>query len=582
MKKALAAIAVFALGSSAAAQAFVWPARLSATPASEAKSGGTLRGSNFGSDPRTFNPFTSTSAGSILDVINGVALMRLDEATLEYVPYGAADYKISADKTIITFNIRKGIKWSDGKPFTADDIITTHKIYTDEDVGYSGYSDWFINDKPITVTKIDADTVRFNFPKAAVTNIALMTASFWPNHVFGPVYSSKGAAGIKAMWSTKEDADTFVSGNAWKFTGFRPGERMSFVKNPFYGEWNKDSAGKSLPYLDGRVISIYKDQNAQFAAYLAGQLDAFNPRQADDLAQIKRTIDAGNLKAVLRANIGPVSGRGWIAFNWNKKSDPEKQRLFRDTNFRRAMSHLLNRKAMIDNVYGGLAIPVYSEVPGTFKDWISPNINKFDFNPEQATKLLSSLGYNKKNAEGYLINRQNRVLEFTAATNTGNSTGDAMMRIWAEEAKKVGVKINYAPIAFSTLVGQLTAEGPDRPFDAIFIYFGAADPIWPFTETIEKCDGAFHVFNLSGKCITPWETQVDALNERGKQEFDTTKRKQVAYQMQNIWSANQPLVYMPAGVAHFSWTARTKGEFPAGIATAFTGSRLAVLTWIQE
>jgi peptide/nickel transport system substrate-binding protein len=586
MKKWVLALAVVtvagAVSSAAMAAPFVFPAKWSVSNPSEVKAGGTVRRGQFGGEPRTFNPYTSTSAGSILDFVTGGSFFLLDSASLEYVPHVAESYTISNDKLIWTFKIRPEAKWSDGKPMVADDWVTTYKIQTDEDVGYPNYEDWFLNDKPIVVSKIDNATVRITFPSAAVTNIEQAGFTAWPAHVFGPVYASKGAAGIKAMWSINEPAENIVTGGAWKFTGYRQAERMSFVKNPFYGEWNKDSAGKALPYMDGQVINLYKDQNAQFAAYLAGQIDAIGPRNADDLAQIKRAIDAGNLKAVLRPNASTVSSTGFIVFNWNRKSDPVKQRLFRDTNFRRAMSHLLNRKAMIDNVYGGLATPLWTSVPTVFKDWVSPTLKKYDFDPEAATKLLSGLGYNKKNAEGFLVNREGKVLEFDFVTNTGNSTGDAMSRIWVEEAKKVGVKINYQPIAFNTIVGNLTSRGDDRKWDAILIYFGAGGVVFPFTETIEKCDAAFHMFNTSGKCLFPWETQVQALIERGKAEFDTAKRKAIAYQIQDIWTANQPLIYVPATNIHFTYLARLKGEYPAAIASGYVGVRSWTLSWIQE
>jgi peptide/nickel transport system substrate-binding protein len=583
MKNAIIATAVVALSSGALAAPFVWSDKWTTSKPAEVKTGGVIRRSTFGDAPKTFNPFTSTSTGSILDYVDGAQFTFLDPTTLDYIPYAAEKVTISPNKLVYTFDIREGAKWSDGKPMVADDWVTTFKIYTDEEVGYPNYEDYFINDKPITVSKVDNDTVRFTFPAVLATAIEIAGQfEAWPAHVFGPVYASKGAAGIKAMWGPSVEPEEVVVGGAWKFTGYRTGERMTFAKNPSFGEWNKDSAGRALPYMDGQQVTFYKDQNAQFAAYLAGQLDLGPARNADDLAQIKRAIDAGNLKAVLRPNLYQTSSTAIMWFNWNRAADPEKQRLFRSTEFRRAMSHLMNRKAMVDLAFGGLGAATWGQVPPVYRDWVSPNLNRYDYNPEAAAKLLAGLGYTRKNAEGYLVNRQGKVLEFDFETNAGNTTGEQMARVFVDEAKKAGVKVNFKSTPFQTLVGTVTSKGADRKFDAAFLYFGGPLPLFPFTESVEKCDGGFHMFNMTGKCIAPWETQVTALIERGRQETDIAKRKQIAHQIQNLWSANQPIIYLPVGNIHITYTSRLKGELPAELVNGIFGPRFYALTWISE
>ena len=368
----------------------------------------------------------------------------------------------------------------------------------------------------------------------------------------------------------------------FKLESYRPGERAIFARNPYFGEWNKDSAGKPLPYLDTLSYAITKDLNSAFAQFLAGQLDAFNPRNADDLAQVKRAIDAGNLRATLNPNVSSVSSTIWVTFNWNRKSDPEKQRLFRSSDFRRAMSHLVNRQGIIDIVYGGLGTANYSAIPPVFKDWVSPNLRKFDFNPEAATRLLANLGYNKKNAEGFLVNKSGRVLEFNLATNAGNDQNEKMAQILVSEARKVGVKINFRPIDFNSLVAQLLSTGDDRPFDAILLLLGAGGIIYPLGSNVTVCGGNLHAYNTSGKCLEAWETQLTALFYRGQQELDTAKRKQIAYQIQEIEAQHVPWIYLPIPNRHTSWNARVRGEYPKATASGYVGSRLIELTWIAQ
>ncbi|MEY4530230.1 MAG: hypothetical protein RLZZ156_951 [Deinococcota bacterium] len=582
MKKAIVAVAALALGSSAAAQAFVFPAKWSTTTPAEAKRGGTYRGSAI-SDYKTLNPFTTAEAGNIPQTITSEdGLFKFDPTTGDYIPYMAASYSVSPDKLVWTMNLRKGMKWSDGKPIVADDFVTTFKITTDEDVGSNGYDSWFIDDKPVVIEKVDSDTIRAKFPKVAADAIEILTYTVSPNHIFGPVYASKGAAGIKAMWTLSTPANQIVQSGAWNFVSYRPGERATFERNEFYGEWNKDSAGGALPYAAGRTVSIVGNTAAQVAAYLGGSLDVFGPSNADQLSQVKKAIDGGGLKAVLRPNIGAAASSSWIVFNWNRKADPFKQKLFRDANFRRAMSHLSNRAAMVDIVFGSLAQPAYTSVYLPFTAWVSGTAKKYDYNLEAAKGLLEKVGFSKKNADGYLVNREGKVLEFDITTNAGNIQREQMAKIFADGAKLAGVKVNFKPIDFNTLVAQLLEDGDNRKFDALLLGLSGGGVIYPMGSNVVPCGTNLHAFNKSGKCLEPWETQTTALFSRGQQELDFGKRVSIAKQIQDVESQYQAWVYLVSPNTHASWTTRTRGEYPSAIQNSVNGTREISMTWIAQ
>ena len=582
MKKAILATVAFMLAGSAFGQTFVYPDAWSASKPSEVKTGGVYRTATI-SDYKTLNPFTAAEAGNIPQVITDAGgMFAYDPSTGEYIPYMASSYTISKDKLVWTMNVRKGMKWSDGKPIIADDFITAFKINTDENVGANAYDSFFINDKPIKIKKIDADTIQAVLPSVVADAIEILAFSPAPTHVFEPVYSAKGAAGIKAMWTLNTPADQIVSDGAFMFKSYKPGERAEFVANPTFGEWNKNSAGKALPYLDGRTIAILKDVTANLAAYLNGDTDSFSPANADQLRQVKAAIDGGKLKAVLRANVGPAASSQWIVFNWNQKSNPAKQAFFRDDNVRRALSHLTNRAAMIDIVYGGLAQPAYSSVYAAFTQWISPDLKKFDYNLEAATALLAKAGYAKKNSDGYLVNKAGKVAEFDLTTNSGNNQREQLAKIFADEAKKVGVKVNFKPVDFNTLVQLLLSDGDDRKFDAILLGLSGGGRIYPLGDNVEPCGTNLHSFNKSGKCLAAWETQVTALFARGKQELDFKKRVAIAQNIQNIQSNYQAWDYLVSPNVHFSWTATVKGEYPTPLQTSINGARDLNTTWLQK
>jgi peptide/nickel transport system substrate-binding protein len=582
MHKAALAWLVFAFFTSASAQVFTAPAKWSVSNPAEIRTGGNYRVGTI-SDFKTINPFTTAEALNLPDILSGQAgLLTFDPAVGDYVPYMAANYTISSDKLVWTFNLRKGIKWSDGRPVVADDFVTTFKIHTDEDVGSNSYDTFYIDEKPIVVSKVDSDTIKIVFPKLDVTATVVASFTPWANHVFGSVYASRGAAGVKAMWNLSTKPAELVTVGPWLLESYRPGERAVLVKNPTFGEWNKDASGRALPYLDGLTYTIYKDQNAWLAAYLASGVDTFGVRGADDLRQIRAASESGGLKAVLRPNIGAAASSSWIVFNWNKKSDPFKENLFRNDNFRRAMSHLTNRSAMVNIALGGFGQPAYTGVYAAQAEWISPTLKKFDFNLEAASGLLSRIGFARKNADGWLVNREGKLLEFELTTNAGATTREAFARIFADEAKKVGVKVNFRPIDFNTLVGQLLATGDERKFDAMLLGFSGGNRIYPLNSNVEPCGGTLHSFNTSGKCLAAWETQVTALFQRGRQEFDYQKRLAISRAIQDVQSNYQAFIYLVSPNVHFTWNARVRGEFPNNTASSLNGARYpyAVLTWI--
>lgn len=591
MKKALFVAVAMSLTSAFAAP-FVWPANWSATPAAEAKRGGEYRTYTI-SDYKTFNPFTSTEAASIPSLMSmgpganggegGAGLFVQDPTNDQFIPYMADGMpQVSNNGKRFVVNIRQGMKFSDGQPITADDFVTTAKIHMDEKVGSNSYDNFFLQDKPITVKKLDNYKLQFDFPVMSAEAYERMSYAVWPDHIFNPVYTKSGAEGIKKMWTLSTPANQIVSAGMWTLDSYRPGERTVLKRNPYFGEWNKDSAGGALPYMDRLSSAVVKDVNASIAAYLAGQIDTVGLPNADALAQVKRAIDAGQLKATLIPNVSPQASSTWITFNWNKASDPFKQKLFRDVRFRRAMSHLADREAMSKLVYGGLGSPSYFSLYPIFeKDWAPANTPRYQYNMAAAQKLLSEIGFKKKDAEGYLVDAEGHRLEFNLVTNAGNNQREGLMRIFADTAKKAGVKVNTQAIDFNTLVDQLTSTGTNRPFDAILLGLANGGNTWPFGSNVVPCGGNLHSYNTSGKCLTSQEALMDKLYYQGASELDVNKRKQIGGQLLKVEAELQPVIYLAAPNYHVTFNNRLGGEFPRDLMNGYYRSRLIGLTFIK-
>nr|WP_246351125.1 ABC transporter substrate-binding protein [Deinobacterium chartae] len=568
---------------------YVYPANQSVSKPSEVKTGGVLRLVQL-KDFDTYNPFTSQGRPSLPELTDVGALITADPYTSEYVPYLAESYTISKDKRTFTFKLRPELKWSDGEPITADDFVTTMKIHADEAVGSNLYSYMYDNGKPVVVKKIDNRTLSITFPRGVVDS--LETISFinpYPDHVFGPVYRSRGAAGIKAMWNLDTDPSKLVTGGPFKVERYVKGERVVLTKNRYFGDWNKDSAGKPLPYLDGLQYTIIPDQNAELAQFLAGNTDLYTPTTRDQLAQVVAAEKAGKLKVNVLANVSTQASSDMMYFNWNKASDPWKQKLFRDVRFRRAMSQLVNKEAMVDLVLGGLGKPVYTSVYPLYDQWVAPGVDKYKFNPQAAAKTLADLGFKKKGPDGILVDGSGRKLEFTLITNSENTRRQQLAKIFADEAKKVGVSVKTSFIPFNQL---LDITGPetgkeDRKFDVAISGIGGGGFIYPVgVASMLSCGGDLNNYNASTKCIAPWETQMYNLFLKGQSEFDIDKRKAIANQIQKLQAENLGNIYLVSQAQHYAWSDRVQGEFPKKIispvwASTYFGPRNIAQTWIK-
>jgi peptide/nickel transport system substrate-binding protein len=582
MKYMLSLAAALTLGGSFAAP-FVWPAKWSADAPSAAKKGGEYRDTNL-SDFKTVNPFTTTELGNIPSIMssNG-GLFRQDPTNDEFIPYMAdALPTVSNSGKRFVVKIRQGMKFSDGQPITADDWVTTFKIHTDDKVGSNSYDSFFINDKPVTVKKLDTYTLQFDFPSSVATAYVVMSYTPWPDHVFGVAYKAGGAEAVKKLWGLNVDPKAVVSPGPFVLSAYSAGQRATFKKNTYFGDWNKDSAGAALPYLDGESVRIVKDLNADLAAYLAGETDAFAPSKADDLAQIKKAIDGGSIKATLLPNISPAAASQWIVWNWNKSADPYKQSLFRDVRFRKAMSMIANREAMVQLALGGLGVPTYYSVYPVFKNYIADSAPKYPYNLDMASKLFTQMGY-KKGGDGVLVNSKGQKIEFTLATNSGNTVREQLARIFVDEAKKVGVKVNYAPIDFNVLVGQLTAKGANRPFDAILLGLGGGDNIWPFGANVVPCGTNLHSYNVpdDGKCATAQEQLMTKLFYQGQATVDSAARRQIGAKLLTTEATLQPVLYLVGGTYHVTYNNRVGGQYPKNLMDAYYGSRNIETTFIK-
>ncbi|MFN2322191.1 MAG: ABC transporter substrate-binding protein [Trueperaceae bacterium] len=583
MQRIFLSLVALAVASMAFAQPFVWPNAWTVAEPGEAVVGGTFRDYSI-SDPRTFSPIVSAEQNAMIDTIDllGASLLTRGPDSDEWIAFAASDFSVSDDGTIVDLTLRDGIKWSDGTPVTVQDYYVRWLIETDEEAQSNAYDGWFLNEQLVQLEITGENTLRFTFPGPDRLAFPLAALLPLPDKIFGEAYRSGGAEAVRALWGTETPAEEILTTGPFMPVQYAPGERLNFVANPYYGEWNVDEQGTPLPYLANYNITLVNDADAALNLYIAGELDSFAPRNLDDIGVINVAINNGDIDAIMLEDIAPVASSQFIVFNWNMASDPVKQAAFRDPNFRRAMAHLIDREAIIELIYGGSADPMYTGVYLVNGYWINDDVPKYEFDIERAIELLALAGYSNRDAQGFLTNADGVRLSFTLATNAGNNQREQLIQIFADSAREAGVEVVTTPIDFNLLVDQLFSTGDDRPFDAILIGLRGGSRDWPFGDNVNLCTGGLHMFNTSGACIGANETLVDQLTKVGRQTLDTEAARELGLQIQQAEAEQAAILYTVSPRAHYSWLTAVSGEHPLEYLNPLLGSRELAMTFMAQ
>ncbi|MEM7736052.1 MAG: ABC transporter substrate-binding protein [Deinococcota bacterium] len=495
------------------------------------------------------------------------------------MPYAASSFEVSEDGTVIDVTLRDGLMWSDGTPITLDDYLLTYQIETDPELDGPHYDGWFIDDAPIMVEANGERGLRFTFPTADRIAFTIVGTHIpTPSQIFADVYAEGGADAVEAILGTETDPSELVFSAPWVLSEYVPDERLIFTRNPHFGEWNVDESGNPLPYISERS-EVIADQAAQLNLYLAGEIDVYAPANLDEVGAINVAALNGDIDATILENVSPSRSSSFYSFNWNLASDPFKESVFRDVRFRKAMSHLTDREAIVELVNGGAAAPAYSNVYQVLDFWYNPDVTKYEFDPEAALALLADMGFTEMNDDGFLIDAEGNELGFTLATNAGNANREQTIQIIADTMREFGINVEPTTLDFNLLVDQLLSEGDDRPWESILLSLSGGSRDWPFGTNSYTCTGNLHMYNRSGECLTPEETRVEELFFEGRSTLDSARAQEISYELQDTFAALQPMVYTVSPLVHYSWLNEVGGNYPDELINSINGSRLTVLTF---
>lgn len=490
------------------------------------------------SDPRTFNPILITDATS--GQLTGdlfETLLRLNPVTTLPEAGLAEKWEIAPDNKSITFHLRHSAKWFDGQPVTARDVLFTLDVIYDPKVPNSIRPAITIDHKRIIAEAPDDYTVVMHIPKPFAPLLYSLGLQIMPAHILEPAWK---AGNFNHTWGINTPPDQIVGDGTYKMVRYAQSQVVNYVRNDDF--WMKDEHGGQLPRLHGQNVTIVQDRNAAYLRYLSGQVDVYGPRPEEVFA-LQQKAKNHELDITVQ-NIGVDTGTLFFSFNRNPKhfvkdgiTNP-KMSWFTDLKFLQAMAYMVDKKAMIDLVFHGLAEPAVADISPENKIFHNPNLKDYDYDPKLAADILESAGYHLIKP-GVRTDPKGNRLEFDLTTNTGSPERDQICTIFKQDLENLGIKVNYRPLEFTTLVDRL-----DSSFDWDCVLIG-------FTGGIEPNDGA-NFYRSSGNLhiwcpnqptpATPWEAEIDTLLDEGASEMDLSKRPQYYWQIQQILHDQLPII----------------------------------------
>lgn len=372
----------------------------------------------------------SADHNGILRMVGNQGLVRWNLAFTEVLPNVAAKWDVNANSTEFTFYLRKGMKWSDGKPFTADDVVfSVEDCAKNTELYKSTPSMLVIANKPAQVVKIDETTVKFTFASPYALFLEQLATplgqypTLFPKHYcsqFHPKYNTNVAAQAKAAnlsdWASlfrTKCGDIEIParwGNLdkptldpWVVTEAYSGgvTRVVMERNPYF--WQVDQSGQQLPYIDKLNFSIAQDVESLMLDALSGKLD-IQERHIDSLQNkptLSQNAQKGGYRLIELVNAG--SQQVQIYLNMTHK-DPKMREMFASKAFRQALSLGINRKEIIDLVYLGQSEP-FQTGPRPSHPWFHDKLSRqfTSHDVKQANDILDRLGYVKRDAQKFRL-----------------------------------------------------------------------------------------------------------------------------------------------------------------------------------
>ncbi|OLB84618.1 MAG: hypothetical protein AUI17_06975 [Acidobacteriales bacterium 13_2_20CM_2_55_5] len=457
-------------------------------------------------EPKTLNPVTAADAPS-REVIGRMMadLIHINRASQQGEASLAKSWTVSKDGRMFTLKLRRGLRFSDGQPFDADDVLFTFQVYLDDKVHSPQRDLLIVGGKPLDVQKVDAYTVRFTLaqPYAAAERI-FDSLAILPQHLLEKPYHEGKFAQV---WNVNASPAEIAGLGPFRLKEYVPGQRMVLERNPYF--WKVDKKKNRLPYLDQVVFLFVGNEDAQVIRFQAGDTDLISRVSSENY----------NLLAKERRNqsyelfdLGPSLEYNFLMFNLNDLKPglvqiADKQKWFSDLRFRQAVSAAIDREGIVKLVYGTRGVPLWGNV-----------------------------------SDGQLLDSKGKVVEFSIITSSSNNQRSKMATIIQDDLSKLGMNAHVVPLEFRAVLDRVFQT---HDYEAAVMGLGGGDADPNPEMNVWLSSGGTHLWHLGeGNPATEWEGQIDQLMKKQMVELKYSRRKHLYDQVQEIIAVNLPYIFL--------------------------------------
>lgn len=486
------------------------------TATSVPQDGGTLV-RRLEADVNTFN-MALMSTGPEREVLALLhdGLVEVNER-LELSPGIAESWEVAPDRRSYIFHLNPRATFSDGAPVRASDVVYTVKTIADPASESAQLSSYFEGLDPLRTRVIDEHTVEVGFDKARASQLAAFNIGILPEHFY-----SKG--------DFKNDFNDKVLGSGPYVLAKRdPGQQIILERRDNY--WRKK------PNIQRIVFRIIPDEAVAWSAVKRGDID--ETRMTSDQWQLERN----------RPDVtSTIDIRRFYSLDYNFIAWNNRRPLLSDRRIRTALSMCLDRAAIINSVYFGTA----RIITGPFtpdQSAYDPDIPPIEFKPDEAAKILASLGWRDTNGDG-LLDKDGKPLAIEVLLSSGNKTSNLQAQIFQDALAKIGVRLDLVQVDGATMISR-ALEGD---YDATFLAWGLDLDPDPFSY--------FHSsqFPPNGLNIVYYSNpEADRLMEAAREELDPAARDELYHQLHQVLATDQPYTWTVQPSLKWALNKRIKG-----------------------
>ena len=515
---------------------------LLALPGEIGRSGGRLVVSLRG-EPKTLNPLTAVDAPS-REVIGAMQadLVHINRSTQLTEPALAKSWKISRDGLQYTLALRPGLRFSDGHPLDADDVLFSFRVYLDESIHAPQRDLLIVGGKPITVRKLDPQTLVFQFAKPYGVEERLFDGfAILPRHLLEKPYQEGKLA---QSWAPSTPANEWAGLGPFRLKEYVPGQKLVLERNPYY--WKTDMKGNRLPYLDELVFLFVPSADAQVLRFQSGETDIITRLGAENFSVLSR-----QQRGFTMADAGPGLEYNFLFFNLNDLGEKpsadftRKQEWFRNVKFRQAVSAAVDRDAIVRLVYQGRGSALWGPVTPGNRRWVNAAIPHAPRSLERARTLLKEAGFSwstAANGETTLFDPEGKPVEFSILTSSSNADRTKMATLIQDDLKQLGMHVQVVPLEFRSLLDRATQT---KEYDAGILGLASFDADPNSDMNVWLSSGGLHFWHPSqSHPSTTWEAEIDRLMEQQLATAGYDQRRKLYDRVQEILAQNQPMIFL--------------------------------------